>query len=800
MKEIFTSSFNKQKENITNFLSTINNDILDQMKIEYENVLKHLTNVSEAETSSTTITINSLSQSLSNSLNSEANKFLTSSKEIYSEGYLYSFNLEKGDSNIKMLDISSFEFPYLQEKIEKGVETLQSYCDNRFEKEKVLFKERIDNSIISGYNKSITDFSTSFGQIYLNKILHQITEIKVQRNLNNIERTLENDKEFLLSILQKESMLLDTLRDSIKTLYELLSNEISTNLNYIINTELNNVINNFKINTKDQITESFSEYIITTINGDNFKKAFTQNVIKLFPKTFTDGFIEKLKSNYDSLLDFNDLGNFKTSVTTQISNSKTNIENALQSFKTEINNELSPKTIAEMDSDVEDMIYNLKIYIKDDYNVYPSKFEFNLSNESKNSLQEFINKIKTLISPINEAYSGNDDTIKQQLEEKINSFGDYVSVVQNNFPVNDIISNTLTSLNNLKSIQDSISQFIIDKVSNIEEVLKEINTEVKKDNRLRNLEEFEITRILDNVNEIKKSFEKVQKNVIALNEYIQMSKDYPDFNKNMKNMIEHISDPIDNSLINLKDYLNETQYNSFETNIKTQSENIKKYLQDFYNNENIYISDSIKVISDLPSIYNSIENEIKTKTDNYLTTYSNKIFNQLKSINIDSNKITNKEKLTLGSFKEDVCGVPITFGATVPNYNYRYMIQFKYENFAIITNASVYGDTSISVSYQNSEKKASIQGTIGAGDMALKINNKLKNEKTDLTIAQESKSVTFKKNLSQKEYYSVRECKRTWYTFWIGKKCWWETRSRWKDKTETIVTKPSRYESTKQNF
>ena len=128
------------------------------------------------------------------------------------------------------------------------------------------------------------------------------------------------------------------------------------------------------------------------------------------------------------------------------------------------------------------------------------------------------------------------------------------------------------------------------------------------------------------------------------------------------------------------------------------------------------------------------------------------------------------------------------------------MIQFKYENFAIITNSSVYGDTSISVNYQNSEKKASIQGTIGAGDMALKLNNKLKNEKTDITIAQESKSVSFKKYLSQKEYYSVKVCKRTWYTLWIGKKCWWETRSRWKDNSQTIVTKPSRYESTKQNF
>ena len=168
----------------------------------------------------------------------------------------------------------------------------------------------------------------------------------------------------------------------------------------------------------------------------------------------------------------------------------------------------------------------------------------------------------------------------------------------------------------------------------------------------------------------------------------------------------------------------------------------------------------------------------------------------MKSIDIDSNTITNDKKLNLGSFKEDVCGVPITFAATVPNYNYRYTIQFKYENFAIITNAFVYGDTSISVNYQNSDKTASIQGTIGAGDMTLKLKNKLKNEKTDLTIGQESKSVSFKKNLSQKEYYSEKVCKRKR----LKKKCWWETRSKWNSKSATIVTTPSSYENTKQNF
>ena len=73
-----------------------------------------------------------------------------------------------------------------------------------------------------------------------------------------------------------------------------------------------------------------------------------------------------------------DLGNFETSVTTQISKSKTNIENALQSLKTEINNELSLKENEQMNNEVENMISNLKIYVKEDYSIYPSKFEFNL--------------------------------------------------------------------------------------------------------------------------------------------------------------------------------------------------------------------------------------------------------------------------------------------------------------------------------------------------------------------------------------------------------------------------------------
>jgi len=63
--------------------------------------------------------------------------------------------------------------------------------------------------------------------------------------------------------------------------------------------------------------------------------------------------------------------------------------------------------------------------------------------------------------------------------------------------------------------------------------------------------------------------------------------------------MNNILAPIKNALNNLFEYLSESQYKSFEINIKTQFENIKKYLFEFYNNENQYIYNSHKMIKAL---------------------------------------------------------------------------------------------------------------------------------------------------------------------------------------------------------
>ncbi len=137
-------------------------------------------------------------------------------------------------------------------------------------------------------------------------------------------------------------------------------------------------------------------------------------------------------------------------------------------------------------------------------------------------------------------YIGNDDQIKKELQDKLNSFGDYVNIVKSNLNTNDIITKTLKSLNNLKELQKEIKNYILEEVDNIDNELKNIDTSIKK----RNLAVFGIGDILDYFDKIKNSFNTLQQNSTTLNEYIQFSKDSSDFDSLMKNMINHISDSI----------------------------------------------------------------------------------------------------------------------------------------------------------------------------------------------------------------------------------------------------------------
>ncbi len=82
-------------------------------------------------------------------------------------------------------------------------------------------------------------------------------------------------------------MIIENPIDAIQILYTVLFNEIKINLDYIINI-LNNLIKDFKSDTKKQIIDSFTLFISSILNSQSFQLNFSQNKVKLFPKTFSD--------------------------------------------------------------------------------------------------------------------------------------------------------------------------------------------------------------------------------------------------------------------------------------------------------------------------------------------------------------------------------------------------------------------------------------------------------------------------------------------------------------------------------
>ena len=292
---------------------------------------------------------------------------------------------------------------------------------------------------------------------------------------------------------------------------------------------------------------------------------------------------------------------------------------------------------------------------------------------------------------------------------------------------------------------------ILKEIDGIDNDLKEIDLNVYR----RNLEEFSITDIINDLDKIKKKFDSIQEELINLNEFIKISKDYSNFESLIKNMIDHISAPIESNLKNLMDYLSESQYSQFETNIKSQAENIKNYLSDFYNIENKNIYESINIIKSISSFYNSFHNEIKAKTDNFLSTFFEQIFSKIQPYENISGLIKNDTGLELGKITTDILGETITFNSNISEYSYDYSISFKYNNFTIYTNSSISAESFINLNYETENTKAGINGVIGSGYLSMNLNNLLIEYLTDLTKEQQTNPTNYQKSLSKKKKVGI---------------------------------------------
>ena len=756
-RSIFNSGFEELKNKIKELLKEINENFLDEIKTEYENIFNVLTSKSESDEDDDVITINSLSDNLISSLKEIGEKYLNNSIDAFNNNKINNLIIENKNKNIEVLNNSIISFPELIEKINSASKTLSKLCEERFEKEQILFSERIEKIIESAYNVTISDFTSVYGHSFLSEIFEEILNFKIKLNLNHIQILTENYNELMISTLSNITILSDILLISTSNIYDEVKNEISNNLQNDISNTLINLINDFKSQSREEMTNLFVDNTIKVINNENLTNSFSKNIINLIPKEFTKSFIENLNKVYDLFIDNSDLGNFLNLTSYQLTQTKNYIDSYFSEEKIKITELLANMTKAL--SSKTKIYTNLKSYEENFNNIIPKNFAYSIPETIKDNMINFIEKIINLISPINKEYDENDLNIKNNLKEKINSFDNYVTEVITKLNSDEIILNTTNSFNNIKNIGEEIKTFFKNNLTeNIENGLKEINMtlpskkELEEKYKLRNLKEFEIKDILTNIKEIYSSLNNITEESIKLEEFSQFSKINSNFEKQFSNTLQHITTPVNNALETLIDYLSIEQYSDFKNNILNQSKEIKEIIQKFFDSESTITYNCLIFIKNgFLLLYNDIYTQIKEKTDNYLTKYIDEIFNKITRVNTNSNIIIGKENITLGSFSQDIFGELIQFSSTVPYYEYSYGFKFKYSDYQLYTELTAYGSSNIDVYFEFGDSRAKLSGNVGAGIMGLQINDFLIDNSVLINALQYVNRTSYIKSFGKKE-------------------------------------------------
>lgn len=240
-------------------------------------------------------------------------------------------------------------------------------------------------------------------------------------------------------------------------------------------------------------------------------------------------------------------------------------------------------------------------------------------------------------------------------------------------------------------------------------------------------------------------------------EYINFNSDKTQFSNTVKNAVEHLKDPIKPSLDLLKDYLTDEELNSFENNLNTQSDKIVNELKRLLQNEIKLLGKISNYINnDYQSIYSEVYVIIKVIIDALLLSYFDKIFKDMKTINVSEN--TKMENGYIANeFSENMNGDIVVFKSSTNEYGFSHTINLLYEDYKIITNIEGGGYANINALYQSGDFRNSIYGTLGNGQIGIKTIGDLTTGKVELTAYIKQNESSYIKKV---EEYVTKEKKR----------------------------------------
>lgn len=752
-KNIIHSSFsNFINKKLKEFLESNEKDILKKYNESYEVYYTIISQGSEIEANELTLNITSLSKKLTNNITKYINNYISDTNKILNNNYFNELFNSNRDLNLKILDTLKYDIDNLNDILLENGMILKNLCEDRYKKEKVLLNEKIYSIIKENYKNNINNFINSYSSIYFDSIYEKMYIDRILYHLENLQLQFNDIHKFLVNSINNTESVQEIIRESLDKSYEDIKEGYTKKIIQKTKNILYSKIDKFNKESSELITKVFLDEIIKFINSDTISLHLGKEIIENIPKNFPVVFYKENLEYYIQTQEQN-INNFKSKFLNDITKKGNEIGQIVNNGKKEINLLISDKPRIEKDLEsisielvVDDFIQNTNSLLQ--INEFDNNIK--ISEEKKNNFKLLTNKIKVELNEIISTYENLENDIKEKMSNNINSFKDYSVEIIEKLNVDLLVKETQDSFSEIENNKKEIIRFINDKVNNISlNIEKDTsfiqNYENYKNNKRRlssifnkNNKNRKLTQKEIKINQIKDIFPMIEESLNKLSNKIQLSNDFINFNSDkktflltIKNSIEHIKDPIIPYLDLLKDYLSNEQYNSFELNLNTQSDKIIKELQKLYQKESNELAKISNFINnDYKKIYPEIYLIIKVIIDTILLSYFDKIFKNMKKIEISEKK--NLNNLLINSFSENMFGDIITFDSHITSYGYSYIINLIYDDYKIITNLEAGGYCNINAEHQIGNVVSKINGKLGDGEIGIKTISDLTSGKVEL--------------------------------------------------------------------
>ena len=607
-------------------------------------------------------------------------------------------------------------------------------------------------------------------------IYNKIYTYSVKIQFNYFKTILNNAYSYVNNLITNIDKIELNLKESFLNIYNSTYINLQKYSEDNINEKLSSKINNFIEDSNLIISNKFSEIILNAINDQNYVSTFSEIIYNLIPKEFTYSFSLLLKQDYSDIIK-NINQNYLISLFTNSINSEINsIKTILNEHENNMVDLFASKTVSEIPTEISDILNKITLFNSSYLVNIQKNLEFPVSDNKKNYLNSLINdKIYSSIIVIIENLNNVDTYKLEQIQSLLEQFSDYSQIVNNNLNSDTIINNSQNELNSLKQIiQTEVLNYLNQSFTNLDSFVTNNNTidlTLKNVKGRRNLVEVKINRIQSAFDMFKDEYFKKCSNLNNTNEIINLQKEYSNFKSVLKNSVNNVGNPITNYLDILKGFLNQTQFTYFSNKLNIQLNNIKNSVNNLINSESDIIDESLNLVKQtLPELFNSNKNSFKTLIDNSLLKLYDIIMPYVNNVNENNSGILNNVKI--GSYTAVLPGnAPYQFDNALNNIKYQNSIKLTYNNnytftVTLFTSNEVYLESS----FATSNMKGGFSGTVANISTTINSLNNFNNESVYFTALNENKGANYNNWIQHK---NVRKCKRIWYTFWIGKECWY---------------------------